>query len=143
MSALKGLPSWVASKGPAWQPSRGKMTVSRWSGGRGAAASHRADKAAVTRSAAGQAASRGLAILGAVPVVTGTPGLTNGAGPAALSALTTGSTAVGKAIPASTLTAGPVPGMGAASFYSLAIGALMAGAVALKMAGRRIRARKA
>jgi hypothetical protein len=33
--------------------------------------------------------------------------------------------------------------MGSASFYCLAIGALMAGAVALKMAGRRIRGRKA
>jgi hypothetical protein len=33
--------------------------------------------------------------------------------------------------------------MGTASFYSLAIGILMAGGVALKMAGRRIRGLKA
>jgi hypothetical protein len=163
MSALEGLPSQAASMGRAWQPSlpggayppwashaprtgrlplgtwreaagrkpgaRGKKTVSRWPGDR-----------AVPRSAARQAASRGFAILGALPVVTGTPGLASGPAPAALSALTTGSTAVGKAMPASTLTAGSGPGMGTASFYSLAIGALMAGAVALKMAGRRIRA---
>jgi hypothetical protein len=46
-------------------------------------------------------------------------------------------------MPASTLAADSAPGMGSASFYCLAIGALMAGAVALKMAGRRIRGRKA
>jgi hypothetical protein len=138
---------------------RRKMTVSRWRGGRGAAASHWAGNAAVARAAARQAASRGLAALGALPVVTGTPGLTSGAAPAALSALTTGGTPVGipmpapalttggttagKAMPAPALTADSAPGMGTASFYSLAIGALMAGAVALKMAGRRIQGRKA
>jgi hypothetical protein len=46
-------------------------------------------------------------------------------------------------MPASTLAADSAPGMGSASFYCLAIGALMAGAVALRMAGRRIRGRKA
>ena len=155
MSALEELPS-QASTGPAWQSAlpggvslpwasvHGKKTVSRWPGGHGAAS---------------KAASRDLAILGALPAVTGAPGLTNGAAPAALSTLTAdrtavgkavpasmltvGRTAVGKAIPASTVTAGSVFGMGAASFYSLAIGALMAGAVALKMAGRRIRGHKA
>jgi hypothetical protein len=137
----------------------GKKTVSRWPRGRGAAARHWAGNAVAARCAASNAASRGLAILGAFPVVTGTPGPANGAAPASLSALASGSTAVGetvptsmltvgrtavgKALPASTVTAGSVSGMGAASFYSLAIGALMAGAVALKMAGRRTQGRKA
>ena len=134
---------------------RGKKTISHWRGGRSATASHWAGNAAVTQGAAGQAASSGIAALRALPEVTGTPGPTSGAAPAALSALTTGRTAAGKAMSASTVAAGRTAagkamsasaltaGMGATSFYSLAIGALMAGAVALKMAGRRIQGRKA
>ena len=49
----------------------------------------------------------------------------------------------GNSMPASTLTADSSSGMGGVSLYGLAIGALMAGAVALKLAGRRIRGHKA
>jgi hypothetical protein len=152
------LPLGTWRKVAGWKPGfRGKMTGSRRAGSRGAAASHRAGYAAVAQGAAKQAASRGLAALGALPVVTGMPELTSRAAPAALSTLTTGSTAgnarpvstlttgstAGNARPVSTPTADSAPGMGTASFYSLAIGILMAGGVALKMAGRRIRGLKA
>jgi hypothetical protein len=90
-----------------------------------------------------QAAPRGLAVLGALPAAAGAPDLTDHAAPPAASAITADSTAVRNAMPASTLAADSAPGMGSASFYCLAIGAVMAGAVALKMAGRRIRGRKA
>lgn len=95
------------------------------------------------RTPARQAAPRGSAVLGALPAVAGTPDLTDHAVPPAGSATTADSTAVRNVMPASTLAADSAPGMGSASFYCLAIGALMAGAVALKMAGRRIRGRKA
>jgi ChpA-C len=98
---------------------------------------------AMAQSPAYQGAERGLAVLGAPPVPTGTPDLTDLAAPSAAGGLPAGSTAVRNAMPASALAADTAPGMGSASFYSLAIGALMAGAVALKMAGRRIRGRKA
>jgi hypothetical protein len=97
----------------------------------------------VPRTPARQAAPRGLAVLGALPAVAGTPDLTDHAAPPAGSAMTADSTAVRNVMPASTLAADSAPGMGSASFYCLAIGALMAGAVALKMAGRRIRGRMA
>jgi hypothetical protein len=97
----------------------------------------------VPRSRARQAAPRGLAVLGALPVAAGTPDLTDHAVPPAGSATAADSTAVRNVMPANTLAADSAPGMGSASFYCLAIGALMAGAVALKMAGRRIRGRKA
>jgi hypothetical protein len=90
-----------------------------------------------------QAAPSGPSVLGALPAVAGTPDLTDHAVPPAGSATTADSTAVRNVMPASTLAADSAPGMGSASFYCLAIGALMAGAVALKMAGRRIRGRKA
>jgi hypothetical protein len=90
-----------------------------------------------------QAAPRGPSVLGALPAMAGTPDLTDHAVPPADSATTADSTAVRNVMPASTLAADSAPGMGSASFYCLAIGALMAGAVALKMAGRRIRGRKA
>jgi hypothetical protein len=90
-----------------------------------------------------QAAPRGPSVLGALPAAAGTPDLTDHAVPPAGSATTADSTAVRNVMPASTLAADSAPGMGSASFYCLAIGALMAGAVALKMAGRRIRGRKA
>jgi hypothetical protein len=163
MSAIGGLPSQAASTGstgPAWPPALPGGVYVPWASrvpstghlplgmlqetaGRGAAAGQQAGNATVTRSVFGRAASRGLAALGTLPAVTGTSSLINGAAPAALSALTTGSAAGGKTMPASVLTVGSAPGMSAASFYSLAIGTLMAGAVALKMAGRRIRGRKA
>jgi hypothetical protein len=188
MSALAGLPSQAAAMGPAWwlsppggvnlprvsrMPRTGRLPLGTWrkvagwkpgfrgkmTHSRGSAAAHRAGNAAMARGAAKQAASRGLAALGALPVITGTPELTSHAAPAALSTLTTGGTATGNARPASTLTTGSTatgnarpastptadsaPGMGTASFYSLAIGTLMAGGVALKMAGRRIRCLKA
>lgn len=116
----------------------GKTTV-----GRGAASSHPGTGAVVPRSPASQAAPRGLAVLGALPAAAGTPDLTDHAAPPAGSATTADSTAVRNVMSASTLAANSAPGMGSASFYCLAIGALMAGAVALKMAGRRIRGRKA
>jgi hypothetical protein len=47
----------------------------------------------------------------------------------------------GQAIPATPLAADSASGLTNSSFYSLAIGALVAGAVALKMAGRRSRDR--
>jgi hypothetical protein len=90
-----------------------------------------------------QAAPRGPSVLGALPAAAGTPDLTDHAVPPAGGATTADSTAVRNVMPASTLAADSAPGMGSASFYCLAIGALMAGAVALKMAGRRIRGRKA
>ena len=65
--------------------------------------------------------------------------LTDLAGPAAASAPVAGGTADGQPIPANALAADSASGMGSVSFYFLAIGALLAGAVALKMAGRRIR----
>lgn len=98
---------------------------------------------ATAQSPAYQGAERGLAVLGAPPVPTGTPDLTDLAAPSAAGGVPAGSTAVRNAMPASSLAADTASGMGSASFYSLAIGALMAGAVALKMAGRRIRGRKA
>ncbi len=98
---------------------------------------------AMMRSPAYQGAERGLAVLGAPPVPSGTPDLTDLAAPSAAGGPSAGSTAVRNAMPASSLAADTAPGMGSASFYSLAIGALMAGAVALKMAGRHIRGRKA
>jgi hypothetical protein len=90
-----------------------------------------------------QAAPRGPSVLGALPAVAGTPDLNDHAVPPAGSATTADSTAVRNVMPASTLAADSASGMGSASFYCLAIGALMAGAVALRMAGRRIRGRKA
>lgn len=116
----------------------GKTAVSR-----GAASSHPGTGAVVPRSPASQAAPRGLAVLGALPAAAGTPDLTDHAALPAGSATTADSTAVRNVMPASTLAANSAPGMGSASFYCLAIGALMAGAVALKMAGHRIRGRKA
>ena len=47
----------------------------------------------------------------------------------------------GQAIPATTLAADSASGLTNSSFHSLAIGALVASAVALKMAGRRSRDR--
>jgi hypothetical protein len=119
----------------------GKTTV-KWPGRR-AASFHPGAGTVVPRTPARQAAPRGLAVLGALPAVAGTPDLTDHAAPPAGSATTADSTAVRNVMPASTLAADSAPGMGSASFYCLAIGALMAGAVALKMAGRRIRGRKA
>ena len=65
--------------------------------------------------------------------------LTDLGGPAAVSAPVAGGTADGQPIPANALAADSASGMGSVSFYFLASGALLAGAVALKMAGRRIR----
>ena len=61
-------------------------------------------------------------------------------GPASRARSTAGAGA-GQAVPATTLAADSASGMSTISFYSLAIGALVAGAVALKMAGRRSRDR--
>jgi hypothetical protein len=90
-----------------------------------------------------QAASGGQAVLGALPGGAGAPDPTNIAASPAVSTMTADRTAIRDAMPGSTLAAHSAPGMGSASFYSLAIGSLMAGAVALKMAGRRIRDRTA
>jgi hypothetical protein len=65
--------------------------------------------------------------------------VTDLAAPAADSAPATAGGPGGKPLPANTLAADSSSGMGSVSFYSLAIGALLAGAVALKLAGRRIR----
>ena len=163
LSALEGQPSQTASAGaarrPSWPggvhlpwaskvPATGRLPLGRTRGGvrpgrRGTASSQRGAGAVVPRSPASQAAPSGLAVLGALPATPGTPDLTDLAAPPAASAKTADSTAVRNVMPASTLAAASAPGMGSASFYSLAIGALMAGAVALKMAGRRIRGRKA
>ena len=76
---------------------------------------------------------------------TGTAPSQPGAGaPARGATAATGSTrATGasgdRAVPATTLAADSASGMSNISIYSLAIGALVAGAVALKMAGRRFR----
>jgi hypothetical protein len=122
---------------------------SRGHGLRGMATPHLGT--ALAQSPAYQGAERGLAVLGAPPVPAGTPDLTDLAAPSATGGLPAGGTAVRNAMPDSSLAAETAPGggagtasgMGSASFYSLAIGTLMAGAVALKMAGRRIRGRKA
>ncbi len=122
---------------------------SRGHGLRGMATPHQGT--ALPRSPAYQGAERGLAVLGAPGVPAGTSDLTDLAAPSATGGLPAGGTAVRNAMPDSSLAAETAPGggagtasgMGSASFYSLAIGTLMAGAVALKMAGRRIRGRKA
>jgi hypothetical protein len=140
-------PSGVRLPGGSKEPTTGRFPLGKTRArGKslvrpGTVSSHKGAGALVPRSS--QAASRGLAVLGGLPAVAGAPDLTDHAAPPAVSALTADSTAVRNAMPVSTLAADSAPGMGSASFYCLAIGALMAGAVALKMAGRRIRGRKA
>jgi hypothetical protein len=73
---------------------------------------------------------------------TGTaPSRPGAAAPAQSSAGAQGTNAAGgdPAVPATTLAADSASGLSNVSIYSLAIGALVAGAVALKMAGRRFR----
>jgi len=90
--------------------------------------------------------------LGTLPVTSALNGLpsrpassslTDLAAPGAADAPPAAGGTGGNSMPASTLTADSSSGMGVVSFYSLAIGAVMAGAVALKLAGRRIRGHKA
>ena len=77
--------------------------------------------------------------LSGLPSQSAPSSLTDLAAPAAASAPAAGGIAGGQPIPANALAADSASGMGGVSFYFLAIGGLMAGAVALKMAGRRIR----
>lgn len=156
-SGSPGRPQELQASGTGFARVPGIDAVTRRSGARGGNRGRRLrgmdtprQGTAMLRSPAYQGAERGLAVLGAPGVPAGTPDLTDLAAPSAAGGLPAGGAAVRNAMPASSLAAETAPGvgattapgMGSASFYSLAIGALMAGAVALKMAGRRIRGRK-
>jgi ChpA-C len=114
---------------------------------RGRAGGREFNGAGTQRGAGGARAGSLPSGLGGLPVASALSGLpqpassslTDLAGPAAASAPVAGGTADGQPIPANALAADSPSGMGSVSFYFLAIGALLAGAVALKMAGRRIR----
>ena len=80
-----------------------------------------------------------LAGLGALPGLVDLPSL---AGLATMPALN-GVTGGGIPMPGTALSAANIPGMSSDSFAALAVGALLAGASALKIAGRRARDRKA
>ncbi len=80
-----------------------------------------------------------LAGLGALPGLADLPSL---AGLANMPALN-GVTGSGIPMPGTALSAADIPGMSSDSFAALAVGALLAGASALKIAGRRTRDRRA
>ena len=88
------------------------------------------------------AGARGGRTFAETPETETAPSSADGAvgGPASRARSTAGAGA-GQAVPVTTLAADSASGMSTISFYSLAIGALVAGAVALKMAGRRSRDR--
>ncbi len=77
--------------------------------------------------------------LGALPGLADVPSLAGLASMPALNGVTGG----GIPMPGTALSAASVPGMSSDSFVVLAVGALLAGASALKIAGRRARDRKA
>jgi hypothetical protein len=80
-----------------------------------------------------------LAGLGALPGLADLPSLAGLANMPALNGVTGG----GIPMPGTALSAANFPGMSSDSFAALAVGALLAGASALKIAGRRARDRKA
>ncbi len=80
-----------------------------------------------------------LAGLGALPGLADLPSLAGLANMPALNGVTGG----GIPMPGTALSAANIPGMSSDSFAALAVGALLAGASALKIAGRRARDRKA
>jgi hypothetical protein len=80
-----------------------------------------------------------LAGLGALPALADLPSLAGLADMPALNGVTEG----GIPMPGTALSAASVPGMNSDSYAALAVGALLAGASALKIAGRRARDRKA
>jgi hypothetical protein len=88
---------------------------------------------------AGDPSASELAGLGALPGLAGLPSL---AGLANMPALT-GQSGRGIPLPGTALTAASTSGMSSDSFAALAVGSLLAGASALKIAGRRSRDRKA
>ena len=131
---------WPAARGPHRFAGSGSLPV-------GGPAGEEFNGAGTQLGAGGAGAGSLPPGLGGLPVASALSGLPQPAsssladlaGPAAASAPVAGGTEDGQPIPANALAADSASGMGSVSFYFLAIGALLAGAVALKMAGRRIR----